>query len=79
MFIIDRIDKANQRLLTIMTNDEGSHKLPKLKGKINYKSWSALMKKTLKGREEWTYVNPDSVTSKTPIRAEAEAESAFNV
>ncbi|PPJ52893.1 hypothetical protein CBER1_11827 [Cercospora berteroae] len=60
-----------------MGEDDNSHKLPKLKGKINYKSWSALMKKTLKGREEWPYVNPDSITSKAPTQAAEEANSAY--
>jgi hypothetical protein len=60
-------------------SDDSSNKLPKLKGKINYKSWSALMKKTLKGREEWPYVNPDSITLKPLAKTTEETASVYNL
>jgi hypothetical protein len=37
------------------------------------------MKKTLKGREEWPYVNPDSITSKPLAKTTEETALAYNL
>ncbi|KYG39875.1 hypothetical protein M433DRAFT_9721 [Acidomyces richmondensis BFW] len=61
--------------------EESSNKIPKLRGKENYKLWSAIVQKTLKGRGEWIYIDPNAVSSRKPSPPTKEAgdtEAAFN-